>query len=228
MVGESFRINKRQLRRDLFAENPNCPTCGRGMVLKFKGKKPPNTLATLDHIIPLIAGGSDQKENLQLICGRCNHEKDGYLPEEHEAKKRIKRAAIALKAAKECQAGGVEINPDHVTLSCVMCEAIGLDPNAQPLDGDPTRNWQMLLPAAAAATMMLRPPRAPDDDMMSFPAPDGNGFIFRIDGEGQLHIRDDLAPGTPLFTLINKKGDVTLAVGPPPLAMMPAANDEEH
>ena len=213
------RQNK-QLRRELFAQNPICPECGRRMVLKFRGKNPPNTLATIDHIVSRMDDGSDQRENLRLICRRCNHEKDYRTLDEHEAKTRAERRATAVETTD------ITINPIHLTLSCAMCEAIGLDPHAKTVETDDTVNWQFLLPAAATAHEMLRPYLV-DADMLAIPAPDGKGWLLRIDKDGQLHIRDDLKPGTPLFTLINKRGDVTVAIGPPDLEAVPAANDEE-
>ncbi len=217
--------DNRQRRRDLFAKNPNCPVCGRGMVLKFRGKKAPNTLATIDHIIPRTAGGSDQEENLQLICRKCNLKKDSRTPDEQAAKERADRQAKAMKDASNIP--DVAIDPIHAMLSCVMCEAMGLDPNAKTLEDDETLNWQFMLPAAAMAHHTLKPP-LPHGDLLSILAPDGKGWLMRIDKEGQLHIRDDLQPGTPLFTLVNKRGDVTVAVGPPDLATMPVANNTEH
>ncbi len=217
-------LQNKQLRRDLFANNPICPECGRRMVLKFRGKNPPSTLATIDHIVPQIAGGSDQPENLQLICRRCNHEKDCWTPDQHEIKTRDERQIRAL--AEAAQMADMIIDPVHVTLSCAMCEVMGLDPNAKTVWGEETLNWQFLLPAASVAHGILRPIAAPEGDLLAVPAPDGNGFVLRIDKDGQLHIRDDLKPGTPLFTLVNKRGDVTVAVGPPDLAAVPAANDE--
>jgi DNA-directed RNA polymerase subunit RPC12/RpoP len=215
----------KQLRRDLFAENHICPECGRRMVLKFRGKNPPSVLATIDHIVPRASGGSDHRGNLRLICRRCNHEKDSLTLAQHGAKATAKRQATAVVTAVEM--ADITIDRVHVTLSCAMCEAMGLDPNAKTVEGDETLNWQFLLPAAAVAHGILTPV-APEGDLLAVPAPDGKGWILRIDQDGQLHIREDLKPGTPLFTLVNKQGDVTVAVGPPDLVAMTAANDKEH
>ena len=45
-----------------------CNYCG----LTVKAKRD----MTVDHIIPLSAGGSNEEENLQLLCGPCNQHKN--------------------------------------------------------------------------------------------------------------------------------------------------------
>ena len=37
------------------------------------------TLLTIDHIVPKAKGGSDKKENYQLMCSPCNHKKSDKL-----------------------------------------------------------------------------------------------------------------------------------------------------
>ena len=44
----------------------------------------PVTKATgqIDHIIPLLRGGTHTQENLQLLCGPCNNRKRAKMPKE--------------------------------------------------------------------------------------------------------------------------------------------------
>lgn len=37
----------------------------------------PKKKLTVDHIVQISKGGSNEKSNLQLLCGRCHIEKDG-------------------------------------------------------------------------------------------------------------------------------------------------------
>lgn len=39
------------------------------------GKKEPDIILTVDHIIPLAAGGLNKIENIQPLCGTCNRKK---------------------------------------------------------------------------------------------------------------------------------------------------------
>lgn len=46
------------------------------------GKFVPYTEFTVDHIVPLAKGGSNDLSNLQCACGVCNRIKQDILPEE--------------------------------------------------------------------------------------------------------------------------------------------------
>ena len=105
-------------------------------MLEFRGRKQPNLLATIDHIIPTGLGGSDEPDNLRLICFQCNHKKDTLMPAEHKSKELAEQLATAINAAAHVE--DMTIDPFHVTLSCKMCEAMGLDANAAVVDNDET------------------------------------------------------------------------------------------
>ena len=53
--------------------NKTCVYCGKVTNL-FKGRDWHN-LGVVDHIIPVKHGGSDQLDNLQLLCAPCNAKK---------------------------------------------------------------------------------------------------------------------------------------------------------
>lgn len=42
--------------------------------LKCRRSKHPNAL-TIDHIVPWARGGTDELDNKQLLCARCNRDK---------------------------------------------------------------------------------------------------------------------------------------------------------
>lgn len=54
-------------------QNEKCAYCGQRKQLKRM---------TVDHIIPLSKGGTDDIENLQCTCKKCNRLKDDMLPHE--------------------------------------------------------------------------------------------------------------------------------------------------
>lgn len=54
-------------------QNEKCAYCGRRKQLKH---------TTIDHIIPLSKGGTDDIDNLQCTCKMCNRLKDNMLPHE--------------------------------------------------------------------------------------------------------------------------------------------------
>ncbi len=62
---------RRRIRLRKLADDPHCAYCGRELDEQW---------ATLDHILPVSAGGTDDVGNLLLCCFRCNQRKaDGSL-----------------------------------------------------------------------------------------------------------------------------------------------------
>lgn len=58
------------------ARGGRCEYCGKAVTLDG-----PNQ-ATIDHILPLSRGGSDEPENWAVSCVGCNHTKNNRTPEE--------------------------------------------------------------------------------------------------------------------------------------------------
>lgn len=65
-MGLTPRIRFQVLQRDGFT----CQYCGR---------RPPAVRLHVDHIVPKSRGGSDNPDNLQAACTRCNHGKAAAL-----------------------------------------------------------------------------------------------------------------------------------------------------
>lgn len=61
------RTKRRWLKRKLWNESKLCGICGKQL--------PGIDRSTLDHIVPLGAGGKDEEENLQLAHWKCNNKK---------------------------------------------------------------------------------------------------------------------------------------------------------
>lgn len=57
--------------KKLVAESSNeCPVCGNDMRFFVSRRWP-----TIDHIIPVAKGGTNEELNLRVICNRCNSSK---------------------------------------------------------------------------------------------------------------------------------------------------------
>ena len=91
------RVRRRMCRARMDKGELNCPCCGRVMFfIKNEDwqtyaarheamhdtspskwpEKIGRALATVDHLIPRIRGGTDHPRNLFVMCGTCNQEKD--------------------------------------------------------------------------------------------------------------------------------------------------------
>ena len=56
-----------------------CQKCGRTCARRRHGNATLGYWATVDHIVPLIAGGWDDPVNLQTLCERCNRDKGDQI-----------------------------------------------------------------------------------------------------------------------------------------------------
>lgn len=63
-------------RRIYDRQNGLCAYCGQHRNIKYM---------TVDHIIPLSKGGTDDLDNLKCACKICNQLKDDMLPHEFTA-----------------------------------------------------------------------------------------------------------------------------------------------
>ncbi|MCH7868894.1 MAG: HNH endonuclease [Myxococcales bacterium] len=66
---------------------------GRTRAIRDRGYKPRQSFWELDHIVPLIDGGSHDDENLQTLCIPCHTAKTA-----EEARARAARSRSAAKA----------------------------------------------------------------------------------------------------------------------------------
>lgn len=98
VLGERFTVNSSSLRLKAFKHyGTTCVRCGRtGTHFRITPNSSPesenqyhlslfsddNYLITIDHIVPLSAGGCDNMDNLQPMCQPCNSQlgDKGHLP----------------------------------------------------------------------------------------------------------------------------------------------------
>ena len=74
-VDQTFRKHRRlrtyrHQKMILFARNPHCHWCGAKQKLRT---------TTIEHVVPLAAGGTNDMENLALACKKCNNERGDQL-----------------------------------------------------------------------------------------------------------------------------------------------------
>lgn len=98
---ERIPLSKKQ-RFDIF--NRDAFTC------RYCGKTPPQVMLVVDHIIPVVSGGTNDQSNLATSCEECNQGKgkttlkDGSMPEPlalaivQSRMEEEREASIALKA----------------------------------------------------------------------------------------------------------------------------------
>lgn len=65
----------RKIAKRVLLEEPWCPGYPRGA---HGARLVPTT--SVDHIVPKIAGGTDDRANLRGVCGSCNSRKSGRTP----------------------------------------------------------------------------------------------------------------------------------------------------
>jgi 5-methylcytosine-specific restriction endonuclease McrA len=90
---ESRRRNKLSVDYDLIrrlraSDGSDCAYCGKTMDFRL-GKGP--LRATIDHVVPMSQGGSDDESNLCLACSLCNSTKSNRTPAEAGLTLRPKR-----------------------------------------------------------------------------------------------------------------------------------------
>ncbi len=83
--GYDYERMARVLRRAALGHS--CPRCG---VLMGVGKRNPAGV-TVDHILPLVLGGTNTPENLVAICRRCNSRGGAALSNVRQANRRARR-----------------------------------------------------------------------------------------------------------------------------------------
>jgi 5-methylcytosine-specific restriction endonuclease McrA len=82
-IGSNDQHNQDDIFRILVRQRRRCVYCLVDLGEKYE----------VDHIKPLSRGGSNGKQNLQILCGPCNRSKRDKLPEDYEREIGFKRAA---------------------------------------------------------------------------------------------------------------------------------------
>lgn len=71
------KLSKKRMRRRLWKIDPKCHWCGVETLFNVKHEQRKD-FATVDHVFPLAAGGTNDIENLTIACRECNnHRGDG-------------------------------------------------------------------------------------------------------------------------------------------------------
>jgi 5-methylcytosine-specific restriction endonuclease McrA len=77
-----------------------CLHCGSRLSLSERGE--PLGSATVEHLLPRSAGGTDDLHNLAIACARCNHEKGvrhDHRPDDPRARE-VREALQRARAAR--------------------------------------------------------------------------------------------------------------------------------
>lgn len=81
----------------LLADDPRCVYCGRILAYDHPTRGlVPNRYCSIDHLLPVSRGGTDDPRNLVLACSGCNRSKGNRTPDEWA--EMIRRAADRLAA----------------------------------------------------------------------------------------------------------------------------------
>ncbi|MBO5388564.1 MAG: HNH endonuclease [Lachnospiraceae bacterium] len=95
VYNNSHSIDRFEIRKSLYdKEDGKCYICGRQMTLSKNTEKFSNIDATIDHIIPLAKGGTNDISNCAACCRQCNKLKSDMILTD-ELKKQIKEIVIA-------------------------------------------------------------------------------------------------------------------------------------
>lgn len=104
------RIIKEDVIKEWIKHNGNkCPICGESLE---------STHCTIEHIIPVSMGGTDEFDNLQVVCGNCNVIKGdrpflGYQFEEY-IKRLLEASGKYANISSHIKVGGKVIDADIV------------------------------------------------------------------------------------------------------------------
>lgn len=81
---ESYTRSRQSIRNKLYVQqNGKCYICGKQTTLDINDRTKWKSHATVDHIIPLGKGGSNEISNCAIACRLCNHLKsDRFLTDE--------------------------------------------------------------------------------------------------------------------------------------------------
>jgi hypothetical protein len=75
---KKISAKKKKTRRSVWEKTGGkCVGCGKN--LKLSGKQNSENYMTIDHIVPLVKGGSSKLENLQPMCHNCNEKKSDII-----------------------------------------------------------------------------------------------------------------------------------------------------